>query len=64
MEYVDQDESAETSLSRNPLMHMWYLGVEEQFYALYPWIFGAAHALDSELAKSRVLGAALAAFAW
>ena len=24
-------------------MHTWYLGVEEQLYLLYPWIFALAH---------------------
>ena len=59
LDYVEEGDS-ETSLSRNPLMHMWYLGVEEQFYALYPWMFGAAHALGSQLATYAVLGATLA----
>ena len=38
-----EDIQEETSLSRNPLMHMWYLGLEEQFYLCYPWMFVAAH---------------------
>ena len=33
----------DTSLAKNPLMHTWYLGVEEQVYLLYPWIFAVAH---------------------
>ena len=40
--YLD-DVPEETSLSRNPLMHTWYLGLEEQFYLCYPWMFVAAH---------------------
>ena len=40
--YVE-DETTDVSLSRNPLMHTWYLGVEEQVYLLFPWIFAAAH---------------------
>jgi peptidoglycan/LPS O-acetylase OafA/YrhL len=40
--YVE-DETTDLSLFRNPLMHTWYLGVEEQVYLLYPWVFAAAH---------------------
>ena len=41
-EYIHTGES-DLSLSRNPLMQAWYLGVEEQLYLLYPWIFVLAH---------------------
>jgi len=27
----------------NPLLHTWYLGVEEQFYLFFPWMLGCAH---------------------
>jgi len=40
--YIESEKN-DLSLSRNPLMHTWYLGVEEQVYLLYPWIFAAAH---------------------
>ena len=60
VEYTAEDDASATSLSRNPLMHMWYLGVEEQFYALYPWLFATAHVLGSQFATYSVLGSTLA----
>ena len=35
--YID-DDTTDLSLSRNPFMHMWYLGVEEQVRASLPVI--------------------------
>jgi peptidoglycan/LPS O-acetylase OafA/YrhL len=48
--------ATDTSLSRNPLMHTWYLGVEEQVYLLYPWIFAAAHLYAARLFKMPYYG--------
>ena len=47
-QYVgDKGTTTDMSLSKNPLMHMWYLGVEEQVYLMYPWVFAAAHVLST-----------------
>lgn len=34
-----------TSVDLNPMLHTWSLGVEEQFYLLFPLVFGAASVL-------------------
>jgi len=37
-------------------MHTWYLGVEEQFYFLFPWLFGIAHIGNNLKTKVLVFG--------
>ncbi len=52
----------DTASELNPLLHMWTLSVEEQFYLLWPWVFVVAGAIATTLLKDRQKGAA--AFFW
>lgn len=47
----------------NPLLHTWSLGVEEQFYMLWPLMLGLAFMLGTRFGTRRLLIAALAVVA-
>ena len=50
------ERSAGVGLEANPFMHLWSLGVEEQFYVCFPWLLLAV--------DGRACGAAAAPVAW
>jgi len=46
-----------------PLIHIWSLAVEEQFYLLYPWMLIGLHRLSRRWMTPIMLGLAIASFA-
>ncbi|MFN6340758.1 MAG: acyltransferase family protein [Cyanobacteriota bacterium] len=59
--YSSQTDYFATSTDLNLFLHTWSLGVEEQFYLLYPLIFWLAYKRQRLLKRLLVLGAVLGA---
>ena len=52
---LDYFEHGHKNLSLNPFTHLWSLGVEEQFYILFPFVFGSALTLSANRSPLLVL---------